>query len=383
MHRGVDNLLIQGENLQVLRDLAGTHAGTVRMIYIDPPYNTGSADYLYADAMPRAQWLSFMAARLEAARPLLVDDAVITIQCSFHQSAHLEVLLDATDWLHKVMVFHVLVRHPDRALTADKQFNDVVEQILVYSTDPRYKMPRRIRERDLTDYRWEVELTGPGSPAELGGRACRIYSPAEWRKVDVGAGGGTFRTHSIRGSLREKNSSGRFWVAHLEPLQLEPLTLVQVPDIGDDGLGHRFFHSPKAGNRNGSYFQGIPQSSDVTSLPYPNFLDFHAEFNRVAAEGGVSFRNGKKPEALLRFLIELFTAPGDVVLDYHLGSGTTAAVALKLGRRFLGIEREDFAETVALERLRAVVAGEQSGISADVGWTGGGSVEFLRHGQEN
>ena len=378
MHGGVDNLLIQGENLQVLRHLAGTHAGRVQMVYIDPPYNTGSGDYLYADAMPRAEWLTFMAERLEAARPLLVDDAVLAIQCSFHQSAHLEVLLDATEWLHKVMVLHVLVRHPDRALTADKQFNDVVEQILIYSTDPRFRMPRRIRARDLREYRWDVELTGPGAPAELGGRPCLIYRPDQWRKVEKGPGTGTFRTHSIRGSLREKNSSGRFWVAHLEDLGLDPMTLIQVPDIGDDGLGHRFFHTPKAGNRNGSYFQGVPQSSDVTALPYPNFVDFHAEFNRVSAEGGVSFRNGKKPEALLRFLIELFTAPGDVVLDYHLGSGTTAAVALKLGRRFLGVEREDFAETVALERLRAVVAGEQSGISADVGWTGGGSVEFRR-----
>ncbi|MDO5671224.1 MAG: site-specific DNA-methyltransferase, partial [Corynebacterium sp.] len=108
----------------------------------------------------------------------------------------------------------------------------------------------------------------------------------------------------------------------------------------------------------------------------PNFLDFHAEYNRVAAEGGVSFRNGKKPEALLRQLIEMFTAPGELVLDYHLGSGTTAAVALKLGRRFLGIEREDYARTVALPRLEAVVSGEQSGISAEVGWSGGGSVHF-------
>ena len=372
------NLLIQGENLAVLRELAATHAGQVRMVYIDPPYNTGSADYLYADAMPREQWLRFMVERLEAARPLLVDDAVIAIQCSFHQSAHLEVMLDGLDWLHKVMVFHVLVRHPDRALTADKQFNDVVEQILVYSPDARFRMPRRERERDLSEYRWEVEVTGPGAPRVLGGRECTVYSPDERHKVEVAAGEGTFRTHSIRGSLREKNSSGRFWVAHLEPLGLEPMSLVRVPGIGDDGLGHRFFHSPRAGNRNGSYFQGVPQSRSVTSLPYPNFLDFHAEFNRVAGEGGVSFRNGKKPEALLRFLLDLFTRPGDLVLDYHLGSGTTAAVALKLGRCFLGIEREDYAATVALPRLESVVAGEQSGISPAVGWTGGGSVTFER-----
>ena len=372
------NLLIQGENLEVLRSLTATHAGQVRLIYIDPPYNTGSGDYLYADAMPREQWLRFMVERLEAARPLLIDDAVIAIQCSFHQSAHLEVTLDGLDWLHKVMVFHVLVRHPGRALTADKQFNDVMEQILIYSPDPHFRMPRRERERDLSDYRWEVEIHGPGTPRLLGDRRCHVYAPEEWRKVEVAPGEGTFRTHSVRGSLREKNSSGRFWVAHLEPLDLPPLSLIRVPDIGDDGLGHRFFHSPRAGNRNGSYFQGVPQSSTVTRLPYPNFLDYHAEFNRVAAEGGVSFRNGKKPEALLRQLIEMFTAQGEMVLDYHLGSGTTAAVALKLGREFIGIEREDFAETVALARLEAVVAGEQSGISTDVGWTGGGSVDFRR-----
>ncbi|MDO5670472.1 MAG: site-specific DNA-methyltransferase [Corynebacterium sp.] len=372
-----DNLLIQGENLHALRELHG-QVKNVRLIYIDPPYNTGSADYLYADAMPREQWLRFMVERLEAARTLLIDDAVVAIQCSFHQSAHLEVTLDGLDWLHKVMVFHVLVRHPDRALTADKQFNDVMEQILIYSPDPRFRMPRREKERDLTDYRWEVALDGPGSPALFGGRECRLYPPEQWRKVETAPGEGTFRTHSIRGSLREKNSSGRFWVAHLEALDLPALTLIQVPGIGDDGLGHRFFHSPKAGNRNGSYFQGVPQSSTVTRLPYPNFLDFHAEFNQVAGEGGVSFRNGKKPEALLRLLMEMFTAPGDLVLDYHLGSGTTAAVALKLGRRFIGIEREDFAETVALARLQAVVAGEQSGISSEVGWSGGGAVTFRK-----
>ena len=378
MHRAPENLLIQGENLHVLRDLAATHAGQVRLVYIDPPYNTGSGDYLYADAMPRADWLTFMVDRLEAARPLLIDDAVIAIQCSFHQSAHLEVTLDGLDWLHKVMVFHVLVRHPDRALTADKQFNDVVEQILIYSPDPRYRMPRRERARDLRDYRWDVEITGPGTPTVLGGRECVIHQPDTWRKIDAGPGDGTFRTHSIRGSLREKNSSGRFWVAHLESLDLPAMSLIRVPDIGDDGLGHRFFHTPKKGNRNGSYFQGVPRSSTVTSLPHPNFLDFHTEFNRVAAEGGVSFRNGKKPEALLRFLIDLFTTPGDTVLDYHLGSGTTAAVALKLGRRFIGVEREDFARTVALRRVQAVIDGEQTGISADVAWQGGGAVTFRR-----
>lgn len=371
-----DNLILRGDNLPALQALRPHVAGSVRLIYIDPPYNTGSSDYLYADKRSRADWLSFMQSRIDAALPLLHDDAVVIVQCSFHQSAYLEVLLDQTEGLHKVAVIHALVRHPGRALTADKQFNDVVEQILIYATSPAFRMPGQLRERDLADYRWEVEVTGPGTPMLLDGRACTIYPPQSWQAIDVGPGQGTFRTHSIRGTLREKNSSGRFWVANLEPLDLAPLTLIRVPGIGADGLGHRFFHTPKPGNRNGSYFQGVPEGSTHTRIPYPNFLDVHEAYNKVAAEGGVSFRNGKKPESLLRQLIEMFTEPGDVVLDYHLGSGTTAAVAHKLGRRYIGIEQREWVETIALARLRDVIAGEQSGISADSGWQGGGSVVY-------
>ena len=371
-----DNLILRGDNLPALRALKPLIGPGVRLVYIDPPYNTGSSDYLYADRRSRADWLSFMRERVDAALPLLRADAAFVIQCSFHQSAYLEVMLDQVAGLHKVAVIHALVRHPGRALTADKQFNDVVEQILIYSPDPRFRMPGVMRERDLADYRWRVEVTGPGTPVTLGGRRCTVYPPDAWRKVDAGPGEGELRTHSIRGSLREKNSSGRFWVAHLEPLGLAPMTLIEVPGIGDDGHGRRFFHAPKAGNRNGSYFQGIPRSTTHTRLPHPNFLDFHEAYNRVAAEGGVSFRNGKKPESLLRLLIEMFTDPGDTVLDYHLGSGTTSAVAHKLGRRHVGVEQREWAETVALARLRNVIAGERSGVSEDVGWAGGGSVVY-------
>ncbi len=376
------NLLIKGENLQALTTLLPALRERVKLAYIDPPYNTGSGSFLYEDRMSRPAWLIFMRDRVELARRLLRPDGVLAIQCSFHHAAHLEVMLDQVEGLHKVMVFHVLVRHPDRALTADKQFNDVMEHIFIYARDPRFRMPRRRRPRLLDEYRWQIELTGPGRLLKLGGRACTVYRRDEWVKHAVEPGTENFRTHSIRGSLREKNSSGRFYVAHVEPLatRLGPLTLVRVPGIGDDGRGHRFFHTPQAGNRNGSYFQGVPQSTDATELPHPNFLDFHTEYNRVAAEGGVDFRNGKKPEALLRFLVELFTAPGDLILDYHLGSGTTAAVAHKLGRRWVGVEKMDFIDTITLRRLRGVLGGEGSGISPEVGWVGGGEFTYLELG---
>lgn len=373
-----DNLLVKGENLKVLGSLLPLLHGGVRLIYIDPPYNTGNSALPYEDRLTRPEWLTFMRDRAEVAAQLLTSDGVLLIQCSSHQAAHLEVMLEGVDQLHKVMVFHTLVRHPDRALTAGKQFNDVVEQILVFARDRHFRMPRRTRPRRLDDYRWQIEVTGPGRPMQLGGRACTVFPGGEWTRRAAEPGADNLRSHSIRGSLREKNSSGRFYVAHIEPLaaQLGPGTLVRVPDIGDDGLGHRFFHTPRTGTKNGTYFQGVPQSTAATTLPHPNFLDFHGEFNRVAAEGGVDFRNGKKPEALLKFLLEIFTEPGDTVLDYHLGSGTTAAVAHKLGRRWVGIEKMDFIETVTLRRLCGVLAGEQSGISGEVGWAGGGGFVY-------
>ena len=109
---------------------------------------------------------------------------------------------------------------------------------------------------------------------------------------------------------------------------------------------------------------------------YPNYYNFESDYNNVGDEGGVSFRNGKKPEALLCFLINLFSKKDDIILDFHLGSGTTAAVAHKIGRHYIGIEQMDYIKTLACERLKKVIEGEQGGISQSVNWQGGGSFVY-------
>ena len=105
-------------------------------------------------------------------------------------------------------------------------------------------------------------------------------------------------------------------------------------------------------------------------------MDFQQQYNNVNAEGECSFRNGKKPEEYIKYYFEIFSAPGDIVLDYHLGSGTTAAVAHKLNRRYIGIEQMDYIETISVERLKNVILGEQTGISKQVNWHGGGSFVY-------
>lgn len=142
--RPEDNLLIRGNNLLVLASLRRRYAGRVRMAYWDVPYNTGSDSFGYNDRFSRSTWLVFLKNRVEQLLPLLAEDGVLLIQCSFHQQAYLQVLLDEIIGNH-VMTFNVLARHPDRTLTADKPFNDVVEYVLVYAKSPSFQMPRMVR----------------------------------------------------------------------------------------------------------------------------------------------------------------------------------------------------------------------------------------------
>lgn len=141
-----------------------------------------------------------------------------------------------------------------------------------------------------------------------------------------------------------------------------PGTIFKIPDIGDDIYEYRFFYLPEKGRKNGGYFQGKPTSSDITRKPYPNFYDFQEEYNNVAEEGGVSLRNAKKPEKLLKFLIEIFTKPEEIVLDFFTGSGTTCTVAHKMGRQYIGVEQLDYGENSAVVRLKNVINGDKTGI---------------------
>lgn len=146
--------------------------------------------------------------------------------------------------------------------------------------------------------------------------------------------------------------------------------------MGDDIFSYRIFELPKNGNKNGFYYPGKPIGNDFTLKPYPNFVDFVSQYNTVNSEGDIPFRNGKKPESYIKYYVDMLTDQGDIVLDYHLGSGTTAAVAHKMNRQYIGIEQMDYIKTVSVERLKKVIDGEQGGISKDVNWTGGGSFVY-------
>ena len=285
-----------------------------------------------------------------------------------------------------VFDMNVLVRHPQRNLTVDKPFNDVMEYTLIYSKNPNFEMPKQVEEKKVDKYNQIVSVDGkPDEIREMGGKKVEIYFPNKISVKKADPDKNNLHRETVRGSIREKNSSGRYYVANIEPLieKYPASTLFKVPDIGDDGLGFRYFELPKKNLKNGAYYQGMPQSSKVTKKPYPNFMDFVEKYNSVNTEGIYSFRNGKKPESLVGKYIDIFTDIDDIVLDFFMGSATTQAVAMKMGRRFIGIEQMDYIETISVPRLQKVIEGEQGGISKDVGWQGGGSFVYAELMEKN
>lgn len=375
-----DNLIIKGNNLIALHSLKKRFARKVKLIYIDPPYNTGSDSFGYNDSFNRSTWLTFMKNRLSVAKDLLENDGILIVQISFHEFPYLRVMMDElfAEENHKMDV-NVLVRHPQRSLTSDKEFNDVLEYALIYSKSKNFKLPKQKIVKTIDDYQYDFDFPEiPHDSFQVGEKIINVYLPDD---VTIVRGQGHIdglKSMSIRGSIREKNSSGRFYVAYLEKLidKYPEGTIFTVPDMGDDGRDFRIFELPKNGNKNGFYYPGKPLGNDYTLKPYPNFVDFVQQYNSVNSEGDVSFRNGKKPEEYIKYYIEMFTEDGEIVLDYHLGSGTTAAVAHKMNRQYIGIEQMDYIGNISVERLKKVIAGEQGGISKDVNWIGGGSFVY-------
>jgi len=374
------NLFVKGNNLLVLSSLKKKYFGKVRMAYWDIPYNTGSDSFGYNDKFSRSSWLTFIKNRVEQLIPLLDDNSgVLLIQCSFHQYAYLKVLLDEI-MKNYVMTFNVLVRHPERTLTADKEFNDVIEYILVYSKSSNYKMPKMSEEKTIDDYVWQVEELVDGEKISFDGRSARIFRPGEYIMKKVTPARENFKIMTVRGSIKEKVSSGRFYVKYLQPLETEypSKTIFKVENIGDDMYDYRYFYLPPQGNKNGAYLQGMPTTSTHTYKPYANFLDFVQSYNVVNEEGNVEFRNGKKPEDLIAYLMKIFTGERDLVLDAFAGSGTTASVAIKLNRQFITIEQMEYAESLTKKRLVGVLSGEENDILPEEDYSGGGAFVYCK-----
>ena len=333
------NVYIEGDNIEALKLLRKSHADAIKLIYIDPPYNTGGGfiyndDYAGSRGGGHTDWLCMMYPRLLLARGLLREDGAIFISINENELFGLKLICDEIFGEENYLtMFSVKVRHEGRILKGDKDYHEVMEYLLLYRKSKAFHAPKQKTESNLSDYIWRVEeLSDAPETAVMDGKTVQIFRPGQYRIAKQRAGECLLKRISIRGALKEGNSSGRFYMKHLDALGKETGLLFKVPGIGDDGLGFRYFLTPETPRRrNGDYFQGVPQRRSARAVPYPNFLDYERAFNRVGYEGGVEFRNGKKPVAFLEKILEMagLQEKDGLVLDFFAGSGTTAHAVMK------------------------------------------------------
>lgn len=363
-----ENALVHGDNLAVLRALASSFAGQVRCAYLDPPYNTGAQWEHYGDKFASEMWQNFMKERLVALLPLMSSDGIIVIQIDDREHAYLQFVLDSLLG-RDARICTIVVKMSElsglKMSHAEHRPPKLKEYLLVYGVRPGLGLrPLRVLktgeklDRYLKYYTRIV--TNPEAPVE------------KWhiRPIrEVMAEHGLPDTDEARYAFQLEN---RRWVVYRTNNRL---------------LASMSFDTP------------IAQVTSPTGISYiwwegkqMLFLSDHVEEAigdlwtdistiNLGREGGVAFRNGKKPESLLRRVLEMASDPGDLVLDPFAGSGTTAAVAHKMGRRWLTIEAGPQAWSHVAARLTKVVAGEDpGGITQEVGWTGGGSFQSFSFG---
>lgn len=381
-----ENLLIHGDNLLALKALEAKYAGRVKCIYIDPPYNTGAAFEHYDDNLEHSQWLNLMRPRLELLQRLLASNGFACIQIDDSEGAYLKVLCDEVFGRPNYeTTLYVRVRYPDKTLKQDMSYHKEIEQILVYRKTDMAKPNLREEDASYDKFNFTIKTTGePSQVITLGGKKVEVFVKGNY-KISKGEGCvDGLKEIWATGTILDGNSSGRFFRDYLTGRYEEDGygVLYRVYGIGDDGLEYRYFTGPtKAGATKGKYFQGVPlkkrESMTTKTAPINGFYDLAGSFGNCRLEGGVGFRGGKKPEALLNMILSHFSNPGDLVLDSFLGSGTTAAVAHKMGRRWIGVEMGDHAYTHCKVRLDKVIAGEdKGGITKAVNWQGGGGYRF-------
>ena len=337
------NMLIHGDNLMALKALERDFAGKVKCIYIDPPYNTGAAFEHYDDNFEHSTWLGLMKPRLELLRKLLAEDGFIFVQIDDNEMAYLKVLLDEI-FGRQNYVNTVVWKRRGGSANPSNRLNNVTDYILWYSKGNNYIIfPAYSRNDENTQLYINERFKN-----ELNGRRYML-APVE-RNAKLG----------MRETMRYeyKGYIPKFgWMMSKD--NLEKL------DKSDR------LHWNSKGRPNRRVFLDDYKGQPINNLWTDIFV-----INPMSGER-VDFDGGQKPEALIQRVFELATQPGDLVLDSFLGSGTTAAVAHKMGRRYIGIEIGDHAYTHCKTRLDKVIAGEdQGGITRPVNWTGGGGYRF-------
>lgn len=349
-----DNLIIKGNNLIALASLLKRYEGKVKCIYIDPPYNTQNDSFNYNDSFNHSTWLTFMKNRLELARRLLREDGTIWISCDDHESHYLKVLIDDI-FNRDNFIDEIVWQRAYAPINLKKTLSRSHDVILVYAKnlDPNFTLNKLPRSAEAN-----ARYKNPDNDPR-----------GAWTSSDISVGPAVesniyeITTPSGRKVMPPKGYSWRLSKARFAEFVADNRIW-----FGEDGN-----NTPRIKRFLSEVKDGVVA---MTLWTRDEVGDSQEGKREIKAFHFNSIFDTPKQERLIERILTLATNEGDIVFDSFVGSGTTAAVAHKMGRRYIGVEQMDYIQDITVERLKKVLEGEQGGISKAQNWHGGGSFVY-------
>lgn len=389
-----DNLIIKGNNLLALQSIKKVYANQVKLIYIDPPYNTGNDSFKYNDSFNHSTWLTFMRNRLSVAKELLSPEGTLAISIDHNETIYTQLLCDEIFGKNNRKNIVTVKRS---SVSGAKVINpgvvNVSDYLLIYCKNPAAWSPNRVYRKKDRDDRYNSYITNINS------------DPTSWEFSSV------LDAFALSIGLEKKKLKKYFgdeYEAKLEEFyysnaeRIFRFAALDDKSVSDDVVNLKYkskednskvYILEREGRLNYYIYNGQAMLFFKDRLLEIDGEKVFAELitdiwddvlpNDLHNEGGVTLKKGKKPEKLIQRIIQLTTNENDLILDYHLGSGTTAAVAHKMNRKYLGLEQLDYGEHDSVIRLKNVIEGESSGISKSVEWKGGGSFVYCELAKAN
>lgn len=349
-----ENMLIHGDNLLALKALENKFSGQIKCIYIDPPYNTGSAFEHYDDNLEHSQWLNLMRPRLELLRKLLSDDGTMWISIDDDEGHYLKILCDEVFGRNN-FVNTVIWEKKFSPQNDAKWLSDSHDFILVYAKNKEKWKPYLLPRTANMDSRYKNPDNDPRGPWASSDFTARTYSASTDYSITTPSGRVVTPTKS------------RSWISSKEEFErLVADNRIWFGEKGSNVPRKKTFLSEVQGGV-------VP----MTTWCYEEVGSTQDAKKEVKVLNPTDPFATPKPEKLIERVLILATKPDDIVLDSFLGSGTTAAVAHKIGRRYIGVEMGEHAYTHCKVRLDKIIAGDDNGgITKSVDWKGGGGYRF-------
>jgi adenine-specific DNA-methyltransferase len=370
-----DNLIIKGNNLLVLHSLKRKYRNKVKLIYIDPPYNTGNDEFNYNDDYTHSTWLTFMKNRLEIAKELLKNDGMIFIQINDIEQAYLKVLCDEIFGKdHFQTTICIKMSHKSGVKMSHKEVKlpKIKEYILFYSKSKEIKLNPQyipVSWEDSLD-RYTSFIKKNGFPDE----ECEKWERITLKEA-INEFGIDYNNKKAVLNFKLENADLIFRTARNRGMDYSSYPKAEFSRIVKSDDSYYFIYN----HEDVIFADNKVREINGCLTPVEIVGDIWTDIgiNNLSKEGGVDLRYGKKPEKLIERILLLCTQEGDLVMDFFAGSGTTSATAHKMRRQYIVVEQ--LQEHIDLLRLRMinVINGEKSGISRNVDWKGGGDFVYF------